>query len=112
MLEIGVLMSLLLFTVMVQALGHFESRYMAVGAGVLVLPWACGLEECLAWCRPWSRGSRHQARAHEDRGNREAQAVPTPRSSVEVARIGRLPTELVRHPPEPVRAMTVRYQPQ
>ena len=111
-LEIGILMSPLLFTVIVQALGHFESRYMAVGAWVLVLPWACGLEECIGRCRPWSRGSRHQARAHEDRCNREAQRVPTPRSSVEVGRIGRLPTELVRHLPEPVRAMTVRYQPQ
>ena len=47
-LELAVLLSPLVYNVIVQAATHFESRYMATGAWVLVLPWACGLEEWLA----------------------------------------------------------------
>jgi hypothetical protein len=47
-LELAVLMSPLVYNVIVQAATHFESRYMATGAWVLVLPWACGLEGWLA----------------------------------------------------------------
>jgi hypothetical protein len=43
--ELAVLMSPLAFTLAVQVLTAFEPRYMATGAWVLVLPWACGLEE-------------------------------------------------------------------
>jgi len=47
-LELAVLMSPLVYSMLVQAATHFESRYMAAGAWVLVLPWACSLEEALA----------------------------------------------------------------
>lgn len=47
-LELAVLMSPLVYAVLVQAATHFESRYMAVGAWVLVLPLASGLEDALA----------------------------------------------------------------
>lgn len=46
-LELAVLMSPLVYTVLVQAATHSESRYMAVGAWVLVLPWAYGIREAL-----------------------------------------------------------------
>ena len=50
-LELAVLMSPLVYTGLVQAATHFESRYMAVGAWVLVLPLASGLEQALARAR-------------------------------------------------------------
>ncbi len=42
-LELALLLSPLLYAVLVQAATHFESRYMATAAWVLVLPWACAL---------------------------------------------------------------------
>ena len=44
--ELALLISPLAFTLAVQVLIAFEPRYMATGCWVLVLPWACGLEEC------------------------------------------------------------------
>jgi hypothetical protein len=46
-LELAVLMSPLVYSVLVLAATHFESRYMATGAWVLVLPWASALAEWL-----------------------------------------------------------------
>lgn len=45
--EFVLLMSPLAFTLAVQLVTAFEQRYMATGAWVLVLPWACGLEQWL-----------------------------------------------------------------
>lgn len=47
-LELAVLMSPLAYAIVVQALTHFESRYMATAAWVLAVPIACGLDELLA----------------------------------------------------------------
>ncbi len=42
-LELAVLMSPLVYASLVQAATHFESRYMATAAWVLILPWGCAL---------------------------------------------------------------------
>jgi hypothetical protein len=53
-LPLAVLLSPLAYAVLVQAATHFESRYMATAAWVLVLPWGFGLVSRFA---PWRTSS-------------------------------------------------------